>query len=191
MPIKSAFERRHFPEKFGQEKIPFFQGIKTFYPNGQCRSIKEISLEKEMGGKRRLWSIKEKRNGMDMRVPGDKFYRLSEHFPTYYKEGGLIPGSTNVINYNKTQSRKSYNFYETLDLTKQILDRNKLWENKVKNENLNFDKKYVEKNIIDWEKNILNDFDPNYAKKKNEIEENPKKVPTRVGKKNTIRKVKK
>ena len=129
---------------------------------------------------------------MDLRVPGDKHYRASEHFPTYYKEGGLIPGSTNIINYNKTQSRKAYNFYETLDLTKPTLDRNKLWENKMKNENYNFDKIYVEKNIIDWEKNILNDFDPNYSKKKNEVvEENIKKIPTRPTKKNPTRKPKK
>ena len=138
-----------------------------------------------MGSKRRFSSIEEKRNGMEMRIPGDKYYRLSEHFPNYYKDGGLIPGSTNVINYNKTQSRKAYNFYETLD-------RNKLWENKVKNENLNFDKKYVEKSIIDWEKNILNDFDPNYSKKKNEIiEENIKKVQSRGAKRNTTRRAKK
>jgi hypothetical protein len=145
-----------------------------------------------MGSKKRFWSIKEKRNGMEMRIPGDKYYRLSEHFPNYYKDGGLIPGSTNVINYNKTQSRKAYNFYETLDLKKQTLDRNRLWENKVKNENLNFDKKYVEKSIIDWEKNILNDFDPNYSKKKNEIiEENIKKVQSRGAKRNTTRRAKK
>ena len=191
-PVKSAFDRRHFPQKYGVEKIPFFKGIKTFYPNGQCRSIQETILEKEMGSKRRFSSIEEKRNGMEMRIPGDKYYRLSEHFPNYYKDGGLIPGSTNVINYNKTQSRKAYNFYETLDLTKQTLDRNKLWENKVKNENLNFDKKYVEKNIIDWEKNILNDFDPNYSKKKNEIiEENIKKVQSRGAKRNKTRRAKK
>ena len=191
-PIKSAFDKRHFPQKYGKERIPFFQGIRTFYPNGQCLSNKEISLEKEMGGKKRIWNIKEKRNGMEMRIPGDKLYRESEHFPTYYKEGGFIPGSTNSINYNKTQSRKAYNFYETLDLSKQLLDRNKLWENKVKYENYDFDKKYVEKNIFDWEKNILNDFDPNYSKKKNEvIEENIKKVLNRGIKRNTIRKIKK
>jgi len=134
-----------------------------------------------MGGKRRIWSIEEQRNGMQMRSPGDKCYRTSEQFPTYYKEGGLIPGSTNVINYNKAQSRKAYNFYETLDLTKPTLDRNKLWENKVKKENLDFDKKYVEKNIYDWEKNILNDFDPNYSKKKEVQEpENFRKVPAKL-----------
>ena len=191
-PVKSAFDRRHFPPKYGNERIPFYKGIKTFYPNGQCSSKKETTLEKEMGSKKRLWSVTEKRNGMEMRVPGDKYYRASEHFPTYYKEGGLIPGSTIAINYNKTQSRKAYNFYETLDLTKKILDRNKIWENKVKNENFNFDKNYVEKNIIDWEKNIFNDFDPNYSKKKNEfVEENIKKIPTRTAKKNNTRKGKK
>ena len=180
-PVKTSFDRRHFPPKYGKEKIPFFQGIKTFYPNGQCRSLKETTLEKTMGGKRRIWSIEEQRNGMQMRSPGDKCYRTSEQFPTYYKEGGLIPGSTNVINYNKAQSRKAYNFYETLDLTKPTLDRNKLWENKVKKENLDFDKKYVEKNIYDWEKNILNDFDPNYSKKKEVQEpENFRKVPAKL-----------
>ena len=120
-----------------------------------------------------------KRNGIDMRNPGDKYYKASEQFPTYYKDGGLIPGSTIAINYNKTRSKKSYNFYETMDISKAILDKNKIWENRVKNENLDFDKKYVEKYIINWEKNILNDFDPNYSKKKEEIQEveNFKKIP--------------
>jgi hypothetical protein len=178
-PVKTAFERRHFTEKMGVEKIPFFQGIKTFYPNGQCRTFNEMILEKEIGGKKRIWTMEQKRNGIDMRNPGDKYYKASEQFPTYYKDGGLIPGSTIAINYNKTRSKKSYNFYETMDISKAILDKNKIWENRVKNENLDFDKKYVEKYIINWEKNILNDFDPSYSKKKEEIQEveNFKKIP--------------
>ena len=170
-PVKTAFERRHYPEKIGLEKIPFFKGLRTFYPNGQCRTFNEMILEKEMGSKKRIWTMEERRNGINMRNPGDKYYKSSEQFPTYYTEGGLIPGSTNVINYNKTRSKKAYNFYETMDLTKPTLDRNKLWNNKIKNENLNFDKNYVEKNIALWEKNILNDFDTNYSKKKNEVQE--------------------
>ena len=185
-PIKTAFDRKHFPQKQGIEKIPFYKGIRTYYPNGQCRSLKEMTLEKQMGGKKRVLSIEDQRNGMKMRVPGDKYYRTSEQFPTYYKEGGLIPGSTNSINYNKTQSRKAYNFYETLDLTKRVLDRNKLWDNKCKKEDFDFDKNYVEKIILNWEKNILNDFDPNYSKKKNEVvePENFRKVPPRAQKGN-------
>ena len=40
-----------------------------------------------------------------MAKPGDKYYKASEEFPTYYKEGGLIPGSTIAINFNKTRSK--------------------------------------------------------------------------------------
>ena len=184
-PIKSAYERRHYPEKFGVERVPFFRGLKTFYPNGNCRTFNEINLEKEIGGKKRIWTLEQKRNGIEMRNPGDKYYKASEQFPTYYRDGGLIPGSTIAMNFNKTKSKTSYNFYETLDLNKQILDRNKLWENKVKNENLVFDKNYVEKYISNWEKNILKDFDPNYLKKKNEIQEveNFRKIPRKEDKK--------
>ena len=125
-PIKSAYERRHYPEKFGVERVPFFRGLKTFYPNGNCRTFNEINLEKEIGGKKRIWTLEQKRNGIEMRNPGDKYYKASEQFPTYYRDGGLIPGSTIALNYNKTRSKTSYNFYETMDLSKPILDRNKI-----------------------------------------------------------------
>ena len=192
-PIKTAFERRHFPQNYGKEKIPFYRGIKTFFPNGQTLTLKEISLEKMIGRKKRILNIQQQRNGMKLRSPGDKYYRTAEQFPTYYKDGGLIPGSTIAINYNRTQSRKAYNFYETLELKKPILDRKKLWENKLKQEELDFDKNYVEKNILKWEKNILNDFDPNYSKKKNETvePENFRKAPPRFQKGNVKGKGKK
>jgi hypothetical protein len=190
-PVKTAFDRRHYPEKIGVERIPFFKGLRTFYPNGQCRTFNEFSLERQMGGKKRIWTIEQKRNGIEFRIPGDKYYKASEQFPTYYKEGGLIPGSTIATNFNKTRSKTSYNFYETMDLTKPTLNKNKIWENKLKNENLYFDKKYVEQYISSWEKNILNDFDPNYSKKKNEPEvENFKKIPPKEQKK-TVKKGKK
>jgi hypothetical protein len=183
--VKTAFDRRHFPEKRGLEKIPFYKGIKTFYWKNQCRTFSELMLEKEMGGKKRIWTMEQKRNGIDLRNPGDKYYKASEQFPTYYKDGGLIPGSTIAINFNKTRSKTSYNFYETMDLTKPTLDRNKIWENKLKKENLDYDRNYVEKIIVNWEKNILNDFDPNYSKKKNQVQEveNFKKIPRREQKK--------
>ena len=180
---KTTFEKRHFPQKYGKENIPFYKGIKTFFQNEKCEISKENTLEKIINRKKRVWTAEQKRNGMKIRVPGDKNYKTSEQFPQFYKEGGLIPGSTNTINYNKTQNKKEYNFYETLDIKKPILDRKKFWENKIKKEIFDFDKNYVEKKIIDWEKNILNDFDPNYLKKKNEImeQENFRKIPPKKG----------
>lgn len=187
-PVKENFDKKHFEPKYGFERIPFYKGIKTFYPNGQCLSKEETPLEYEMGSKKRIWSIEQQRNGMQMRSPGDKFYRTSEQFPNYFKEGGLIPGSTNSINFNKTQSRQAYNFYETLDLTKPTLIRNKIWKNKLKQEELESDKKYVRFTIGEWEKNILNDFDTTYLKKKLDSSENDtKKIPPKMVKGSTAK----
>jgi hypothetical protein len=166
--VKSAFNKKHFPQKFGQERIPFFRGIKTFYNNDNSKCRNEFSIEKEMGSKKRIWTIEQRRNGMKMRVPGDKFYRTSEQYATYFKDGGLIPGSTNTLNLNKTRSKKVYNFYDTLDLSVKVMNEDKFWDNKIKRENLEFDKNYVENTLKLWENNILSDFDPNYLKKKNE-----------------------
>ena len=62
-PIKTAFDRRHFPQKNGIERIPFYQGIKTFFPNGQCRTLKETTLEKMMGGKKEFGQLNKKEMG--------------------------------------------------------------------------------------------------------------------------------
>ena len=175
--IKNDYQRRHFDPKYGYEIIPQPYYLKTFKPNGNYCSEKETSLEKEIGGKMRIYSLIQQRNGFDLRVPGDKYYKLSEQFPRFFHDGGLIPGSTNRINYNKTQSKKGYNFYETIDLNIPTLDPKKIWKNKVKNEESEFDNNYVGKTITDWEKTILNDYFPNIGKKEQEvknIDKNPK-----------------
>ena len=45
------------------------------------------------------------------------------------------------------------------------MDPNKIWKNKCKNEEFNFDNNYVWKNINNWEKTILNDYFPDLGKK--------------------------
>ena len=86
---------------------------------GNAFQIKKYLWKKKWEEKEEFGILKKKGMEWKWEFLGDKHYRESEHFTTYYKEGGLIPGSTNSINYNKTQSRKAYNFYETLDLSKQ------------------------------------------------------------------------
>jgi hypothetical protein len=85
-------------------------------------------------------------------------------------------GSTNRINYNKTQSKKGYNFYETINLNIPVLDKKKLWKNKLRSEEIKDQINYVGKTITDWEKNILLDYFPDYNKKnKEEIKDDKKK----------------
>ncbi len=87
-------------------------------------------------------------------APGDKLYRNVDYSPDFYKEGGLVVGSTNSARYNKTCGKKANNFYDTLDLSVPTLDAGKLWSNKLSAETLNFNKDYVS-NLASWEQNYL------------------------------------
>ena len=129
---KIQYDKKHFAQRFGIENDPEILHIKTFHPDGNCLSMIETPIEKEFGIKKKLWSLTERRNGMELRIPGDKYYKASEHLSDFFKEGGLIPGSTNKINFNKTQSKRSNNFYDTLNIRIRTLDRTKIWNNKIK-----------------------------------------------------------
>ena len=95
---------------------------------------------------------------------GDKNYKNVENSVDFFKEGGLIVGSSNRINYNKNTRRGESNFYQTLDLNVKTLNDNKIWDNKLINENLTSDKNYVQ-NLNQWEENT---FENNDDKKKND-----------------------
>lgn len=154
---KMNFDRKHFPPRFGINNEPERLHMKTFHPNGHYRSFHEIAIEKELGQKKRLHFLEDRRNGIDVRSPGDKCYRVSEYLNGFFKDGGLIVGSTNRINFNKTYSKGASNFYETLDFKKKILDKNKLWGNKIKNEMFVYDDNYV-KGLGEWEEKVLVEY---------------------------------
>ena len=90
----------------------------------------EYGIESIMNRKKRILSLGKNRNFMKLCKPGDKNYNCVENSPDFYKEGGLIPGSTNRINFRKTTRRGDDNFFQTLDLNIKVLDRNKLWSSK-------------------------------------------------------------
>lgn len=91
------------------------------------------------------------RNGLPLIAPGDKNYKNPEYSNNFFQEGGLIPGSTNILNYKQSNSKKSYFFYETLDLGVKTLNPKKFWSNKEKKDLIDFDENYVKK-LNDWEK---------------------------------------
>ncbi len=47
-----------------------------------------------MGKKIRIQTMYEMRNGLPMQSLGDKIYKAPEYIPGFFKEGGLIVGST-------------------------------------------------------------------------------------------------
>jgi hypothetical protein len=139
--------------------------IRTFHPDGNTRTQLENYLEKCMGGKMRIPSMDVMRNGMLIRAPGDKIYKNPEYSSDFFKHGGLIPGSSNSFNYDKKSvSKTSNNFYETLDLQVKTLNPDKIWKNKVRKEELDFDNQYV-KTIGNWDNTVLKEYLPVVSEK--------------------------
>ena len=97
--------------------------------------------------------------------PGDKNYKCVDNSPDFFKDGGLIVGSTNRINYNKTTRKGEDNFYQTLDLGIKVLNDDKLWTSKITKENMDMDMNYVT-NLNKWEENTFEENKENKDNKK-------------------------
>jgi hypothetical protein len=126
----------------------------------------ETEVEKFTGQKIRLPTLDARRNYINLNSPGDKIYKNVEYSPGFFKNGGLIVGSTNVIKYKQSSGKKSDNFYDSLDLNKKTLDPEKLWKNREVKESLEFDSNYVS-NLKVWEEDILKSYLPPKVKNDN------------------------
>ena len=159
-----------FEERHGIERYPEpFCHISTGKFNRN--SLDEWGVDKQMGSKKRVHTINQMRNSLNISSPGDKSYRNVDYLPGFFQAGGLIVGSTNTINYNKSTSLKNNNFYSSLDLNVKTLDPTKLWKNKVSMEEKKNDEEYV-KLISSWDKKVLSEFIPKIDKSKEIINKN-------------------
>jgi hypothetical protein len=132
---------------------PLFQKkIRVSYSRDNSKI--EYGVESVMTRKKRILSLYEQRNKMIDTNPGDKNYKCVENSPDFFKDGGLIVGSTNRMNYNKTTRKGDDNFYQTLDLGIKVLNDDKLWKSKITKENMDMDKNYVA-NLNKWEENTF------------------------------------
>ena len=158
---------RRPPEQMNSDFIaPLFQK-KYRITKGIGNDPKEWKVEAKMNRKKRLLSLDERRNRMFNTNPGDKNYKNVDNSADFFKEGGLIVGSTNKMNYNKTTRKGEENYYQTLDLNIKILNDKKIWENKLMKESFDSDKNYV-LNLNLWEETNFNTDNKNKNKKENE-----------------------
>ena len=68
-------------------------GKQTFVMHNR-KTSSELSVYKTMGSKVRINSQFEQRNGLPMLALGDKNYKTPAYEPGFFREGGLIAGST-------------------------------------------------------------------------------------------------
>ena len=132
------------------------------------RSLSELNVEKAMTRKKRINSLEQQRNYYNIVNPGDKNYRYAECSENFFKEGGLIPGSTNILRYSENYNQIKNNIYEHMDLNVRSLDTDKIWNNKLERERKEREMRYV-LNLENWDTKNVN-F--NEVNKKNENDKN-------------------
>lgn len=76
-----------------------------------------------------------------------------EYTPGFFEKGELIPGSSNILR-KKCKALKNYSFLDTIDISKKVLDSQKLWRNKSMKELSFRDINYV-KNLENIEKEMM------------------------------------
>ena len=132
------------------------------------RSLSEINLQKEMTRKKRINSLEERRNYFKMVNPGDKNYRYVDCSADFFKGGGLIPGSTNILRKNLNYEKVKNDIYENMNLNIRSLSPEKIYDNKFEKEIIDNDVKYVF-DLENWDSmNIKLNEDSNNAEKQNQ-----------------------
>lgn len=69
------------------------RGIKSYDESNRSRD-KHFIVEDQMQRKVRFYGLQSLRNDLTVASLGDKSYKYPEYAPDFYKEGGLIAGST-------------------------------------------------------------------------------------------------
>lgn len=97
-----------------------------------------------MQRKGKLYGLESMRNSIGISSLGDKPYRYPEYEPEFYKNGGLIPGSTQ-------KPRRG----ETVAVIKPgSMFTKPMWDVRVKMDELMEERKYMD-SIDEWEQTIL------------------------------------
>ena len=93
--VKPRPERRHVDG--GRETVDTWEDLpvgKQTYITHNRKTQAEVSVGSQMGNKKRVQTMYEYRNGLPMASLGDKNYKAPEYMPGFFRDGGLISGST-------------------------------------------------------------------------------------------------
>ena len=140
--------------------------MKTIFRNTGQR-IQDLSTSEynfhvtQMGRKIRIEDEKAQRNGLEVISPGDKAYKTPEHSSGFYREGGLVTGST-IATRAKYQGKSAANndFATVLSYEATRPDRIK-WRDRERRMKEDEDNDAM-RQLIEWEKTILKEANPKY-----------------------------
>jgi hypothetical protein len=102
------------------------------------REYLEHNVEGDMQRKLIVGEYYDKRNGIYAASLGDKAYKAPNYAPDFYKESGLVPGSS-VKNYPKNMARKKQIDFTISKQAKWPMRQRQVWSEKVKSEDRRLD----------------------------------------------------
>ena len=116
-------------------------GIKT-YDYANRSKDQEYQVENRMQTKARMYGLEQQRNGLQVASLGDKAYKYPEYQSDFYKDGGLIAGSTSF--------KQRGNLSGPVDLNKgKSVFTKPMWAEKVKMDEKKEEADYLN-NLDDW-----------------------------------------
>lgn len=121
----------------------------------------EVGIAKLMGSKKRVTTTFEARNGLPMASLGDKIYKTPEYMPGFYRESGLIPGSTNSYKARSSGNANTIDFYSGLKLDGPLNKGMKTYK-QVEKEQMLAEEQTDVKTLRQWERTILREVDEKY-----------------------------
>ena len=161
-----------FGKKRNKDKIIANHSLilpKLFKKINNFHSLSEINIGNLMNRKKRILSLEQQRNYYKLLNPGDKNYRYAEYSQDFFKEGELIPGSSNRTRISDNYNKIKNDIYKFMNLNVKSLDVNKIWNNKIKKEMEDNEIQYVT-NLENWDNIHIKDKDDtkNDDKRKNQ-----------------------
>jgi len=177
-------ERQHLHSRESRHHDYNKTSTRTFSEANHA-SHREHFLEKEMGQKSAVGDLYDMRNGLAVTSLGDKAYKNPEYSGTFYKDGGLIAGSS-------IQERKAKPDSYTLPkhITFPLNPDRVTWKDKEKFEMIGEEKKAV-RELDDWEQTTLKEANPKWRDPDQFDFEAPKKVDPKLDPKNQKKAAKK
>ena len=153
-------QRRHFDEKFSVTWDDKLKGVRTSLQANQI-TTSEYKIDDIIKKKRQILSVRELRNTIPVNSLGDKIYRYPTYAAEFFKEGGLISGSSNIYRKRTTARLNEVDFTVDKRVKWPMTDRT-TWKTKIANENRNADLQSV-KNTENWEVNVLKEARPDWV----------------------------
>ena len=138
--------------------LPKLRYPRIFKKINNFHSLSEINIGNLMNRKKRILSLEQQRNYYKLLNPGDKNYRYAEYSQDFFKEGELIPGSSNRTRISDNYNKIKNDIYKFMNLNVKSLDVNKIWNNKIKKEMEDNEIQYVT-NLENWDNIHIKDKD--------------------------------